>query len=95
LVRDGALDDKRKGCPRFSKLAEFLESIPSVCPHDLFTREEVPKARASQARLEFVDSSSLVVNLKDKAPALAIPAVVADLPLPPTSQSRACPVLSL
>ena len=32
---------------RFEALATFLESIPSTCPHELFRREDDPKAPAS------------------------------------------------
>jgi hypothetical protein len=35
----GSLDDKRTGDTRFATVADFLESIPTTCPHDLFRRE--------------------------------------------------------
>ena len=47
LVRGGSLDDKRRGDTRFAGLADFLEAIPTGCPHDLFRRGDDPKARAS------------------------------------------------
>jgi transposase-like protein len=79
LLRRGALDDKRRGDTRFANVADFLESIPSICPHELFTRENDPKARASQARPEFADPSRIIVNRKENAAtetaALIIPAV--------------------
>jgi transposase-like protein len=40
FLKDGTLDNKRAtgvhSTSRFSPLAEFLESIPTTCPHDLF-----------------------------------------------------------
>jgi hypothetical protein len=79
LVRHGVLDDKRPGDTRFAPLADFLESIPTTCPHDLFRRDEDPKGRASQAKPAFADSSRIIVNRKENAAthtaALIIPAV--------------------
>jgi hypothetical protein len=79
LVRAGTLDDKRRGDIHFAALADFLESIPTTCPHDLFQRDDDPKARASQARPEFADVSRIIVNRKENAAtdtaALIIPAV--------------------
>jgi transposase-like protein len=79
LVRTGELDDKRTGDARFAKLADFLESIPTACPHDLFRRDDDPQARASQARPGFADPLHLVVNSKEnvatETAALIIPAV--------------------
>jgi transposase-like protein len=63
----GALDDKRVGETRFEPLADFLESIPTTCPHDLFRREDDPKARASQAHPAFSDPSRVIVNSKRNA----------------------------
>jgi hypothetical protein len=78
-VRNGTLDDKRPGNTHFAGLADFLESIPTRCPHDLFRREGDPKARASQAHPEFADVSRIIVNRKENAAtqtaALIIPAV--------------------
>jgi transposase-like protein len=79
LVRAGTLDAKRAGDTRFATLANFLESIPTTCPHDLFRRDDDPKARASQAHPEFADVSRIIVNRKENAAtqtaALIIPAV--------------------
>jgi ATP-dependent exoDNAse (exonuclease V) beta subunit len=79
FVRNGTLDDKRRGDSRFAALADFLESIPTTCPHDLFRREDDPKARASQAHPEFADVSRVIVNRKENAAtqtaALIIPAI--------------------
>src|SRR5437867_2841127 len=55
LLRRGELDDKRHGDTRFAPLANFLEAIPLICPHELFRTEE--RGRASQARPEFADVS--------------------------------------
>ena len=64
---------------RFEALASFLENIPSTCPHELFRREDDPKARASQARPAFADSDRIVINRKENTAtataALIIPAV--------------------
>jgi transposase-like protein len=83
FVRAGALDDKRAATDastaRFAPLADFLESIPTTCPHDLFSRDDDPKARASQAHPAFADISRVIVNRKENAAthtaALIIPAV--------------------
>jgi transposase-like protein len=83
LLRSGTLDDKRAGSDastaRFAPLADFLESIPTTCPHDLFRRDDDPKARASQAHPAFADVSRIIVNRKENAAtetaALIIPAV--------------------
>jgi hypothetical protein len=79
FVRAGMLDDKRKGDTDFAPLADFLESVPTTCPHDLFRRDEDPTARASQARPAFADPSRVVVNRRQNAAtdlaALIIPAV--------------------
>jgi hypothetical protein len=79
LVRDGMLDDKRAGDTRFAPLADFLESIPTTCPHDFFRRDDDPKGRASQAHPAFADVSRIIVNHKQNAAtdtaALIIPAV--------------------
>ena len=50
---------------RFGALASFLETIPSTCPHELFRRDDDPKARASQARPAFADSDRIVINRKE------------------------------
>ena len=64
---------------RFEALATFLENIPSTCPHDLFCRDDHPKARASQAQPAFADINRLIINRKEntatKTAALIIPAV--------------------
>jgi hypothetical protein len=79
FVRNGTLDDKRRGDSRFAALTDFLESVPTACPHDLFRREDDPKARASQAHPPFADVSRIIVNRKENAAtqtaALIIPAV--------------------
>jgi transposase-like protein len=83
FLRTGRLDDKREGTQtstvRFTSLANFLENIPTLCPHDLFRRDDDPKARASQAEPEFADVSRIIVNRKENAAtdtaALIIPAV--------------------
>ena len=79
FVRAGTLDDKRSGDRRFTALADFLEAIPTTCPHDLFRRDDDPKARASQASPTWADASRIIINTKHNAAtdaaALIIPAV--------------------
>jgi hypothetical protein len=79
FLRNGTLDDKRRGDTRFAPLGDFLESIPTNCPHDLFRRDDDPKARASQAHPDFADVSRIIVNRKENAATqtatLIIPAV--------------------
>jgi transposase-like protein len=83
FLRTGRLDDKREGTDtstvRFTSLANFLENIPTLCPDDLFRRDDDPKARASQAQPAFADISRIMVNRKENAAtdtaALIIPAV--------------------
>jgi PD-(D/E)XK nuclease superfamily len=79
FVRNGILDDKRTGDTRFAALADFLESVPTTCPHDLFRRDDDPKARASQASPAWADPSRIIVNRKENAAtrtaALIIPTV--------------------
>jgi transposase-like protein len=79
LLRAGVLDDKREADTHLAPVADFLESIPTTCPHDLFRRDEDPKARASQATPAWADISRIIVNRKQNAAtdaaALIIPAV--------------------
>jgi transposase-like protein len=79
LLRDGSLDDKRSGDTRFAAVADFLERIPTTCPHNLFRSDDDPNARASQAEPDFADTSRIIVNRKENAAtqtaALIIPAV--------------------
>lgn len=79
FLRAGALDDKRKGHTALAGVADFLESVPSACPHELFTRDGDPKGRASQANPGFAHVSRLIVNGKENSAtqtaALVIPAV--------------------
>ena len=74
--RDGGLSSRGA---HLSPLADFLESIPTTCPHDLFRRDEDPKARASQARPAFANPTHVVVTTKTNAATAAaeliIPAV--------------------
>lgn len=60
---------------RFAGIADFLEHIPSQCPHELFRDSE----RASQSPLSAIDSSRLIVTQKENAAtriaALVIPTV--------------------
>jgi transposase-like protein len=78
FVRAGTLDQKRSGDLHLAPLADFLESIPTTCPHDLFRRDDDPKARASQATPAWADVSHITVNRKEnaatQAAALIIPA---------------------
>jgi transposase-like protein len=79
LLRRGELDDKRKGDTRFAAVADFLERVPTDCPHDLFRRDDDPKARASQAQPAFAAATRVIVSRKENAATaladLIIPAV--------------------
>jgi len=59
---------------RFATLADFLEQVPSLCPHNLFQ----DSSRASQLR-EFVDRNHLIVAEKEnhatRTAAVVIPAI--------------------
>jgi hypothetical protein len=81
FLKDGTLDDKRatgaSSTSRFSPLADFLESIPQTCPHELFSRED--GARGSQVSSDLISNDNLVVVKKQNAAtdmaALIVPAV--------------------
>jgi transposase-like protein len=81
FLKDGTLDDKRAtraaSTARFSALADFLESIPQACPHDLFQRED--GSRGSQLAPDFLALDKLIVVKKQNAAtetaALIVPAV--------------------
>lgn len=78
LVREGLLDDKRQGDTRFATAADFLESIPTTCPHGLFHGDR-EGARASQTDPAWANISRLTVNRKEnaatRAAALIIPSI--------------------
>jgi hypothetical protein len=61
------------------RLPDFLESIPTSCPHDLFRREENPKARASQAHPAFANVSRITVNAKCNAATQAAELIIPSL----------------
>src|ERR1700674_1322837 len=81
FLQDGTLDDKRAAGTtstwRFSAVANFLESIPQTCPHDLFQREE--GSRGSQVAPDFLALDKLIVvkkqNTATELAALILPAV--------------------
>jgi DNA-directed RNA polymerase subunit RPC12/RpoP len=81
FLKDGTLDDKRASratsTARFSSLADFLESVPQICPHDLFQRED--GSRSSQLAPDFLALDKLIVVKKQNAAtdtaALVLPAV--------------------
>jgi hypothetical protein len=79
FVRAGSLDEKRAGDRHLAAVADFLEGVPTTCPHGLFRRDDDPKARASQASPAWADVSRIIVNRKEnaatQAAALIIPAV--------------------
>jgi hypothetical protein len=70
---------KRHGDASFTPLADFLEAIPTTCAHDLFRRDDDPKAGASQATPTWADASRIIVNSKRNSATetaeLIIPAV--------------------
>jgi DNA-directed RNA polymerase subunit RPC12/RpoP len=69
FLRDGTLDDKRatraSSSSRFSPLAEFLESIPQTCPHDLF--QDQNGNRGSQLSPDFLALDKLIIVKKQNA----------------------------
>src|ERR1700688_2635296 len=65
LLRAGALDDKRKRDTRFAPLRDFLERVPTNCPHALFTTEGDIKDRSSQAPPTFADTTRAIVNIRE------------------------------
>jgi hypothetical protein len=69
FLRDGTLDDKRAAratsTARFAAVADFLESIATACPHELFRRDD--GARSSQLDATFIDPARLVVIEKQNA----------------------------
>jgi transposase-like protein len=81
FLRDGTLDDRRASgatsTSRFSALADFLESVPQKCPHDLFKRED--GSRGSQLAPDFLALDKLIVvnkqNAATETAALILPAV--------------------
>src|SRR5437588_12341455 len=77
LLRCGELDDKRSGDTRFAAVANFLEAVPLICPHDLFRVED--RGRASQAQPAFADVTRIIINRKEniatRIAGLIIPAV--------------------
>jgi hypothetical protein len=81
FLRDGTLDHKRAtratSTARFSALADFLESIPQTCPHDLFQKQD--GSRGSQIAPDFLALDKLIVVKKQNAAtetaALIVPAV--------------------
>src|SRR5271157_2109550 len=83
FLRDGSLDEKRSATPastaRFDTLANFLESVPTACPHDLFRRED--GARGSQLDPAFINDSTRLVVIERQNTATETAALI--LPLSP------------
>jgi transposase-like protein len=77
FLREGTLDDRRAGDTKFAPLADFLESVPRACPHDLFRRDD--GARASKLPRDFLALDRLIVlekqNTATDTAALIIPGV--------------------
>jgi hypothetical protein len=81
FLRDGSLDDKRAASAastaRFAPVADFLESIPTACPHDLFSRDD--GARSSQLDPAFISAARLIVverqNTATETASLILPSV--------------------
>jgi hypothetical protein len=81
FLRDGTLDNKRAAgsasTSRFSGLADFLESVPATCPHDLFRKDG--GSRSSQLDASFIDPAKLIViekqNIATEIAALILPTV--------------------
>ena len=81
LLRRGDLDDKRMGDTRFAAVANFLEAVPLICPHDLFCAED--RGRASQAQPAFADITRIIVNRKEN-----IATRIADLIIPAVGNNK-------
>src|SRR5262245_45890079 len=81
FLRRGELDDKRAGDTHFAAVANFLEAVPLICPHDLFCVED--RARASQAAPAFADISRIVVNRKEN-----VATRIADLIIPAVGNNK-------
>jgi len=77
FLRDGTLDDRRAGDTKFAPLADFLETVPRACPHDLFRQDD--GARASKLPRDFLVLDRLVAfeknNTATEMAALIIPGV--------------------
>ena len=79
LLRKGMLDPfiQRSSVESFHKLANFIESVPTTCPHALFKAED--GVRGSQLGDSFIDTESLEVverqNAATETAALIIPGV--------------------
>jgi PD-(D/E)XK nuclease superfamily protein len=77
FIREGTLDDRRRGNTRFAPIADFLDRVHHECPHELFRRED--GARASQLAPGFLSLDRLVVfekqNTATETAALIIPSV--------------------
>ena len=79
LLRRGTLDDKRSGDTRFAPLANFLEAIPLICPHDLFRattiRRRAHRKRIRSSPMSRASSSTAKRTPRRRSPRLIIPAV--------------------
>ena len=93
FLADGTLDDKRAAgsasTARFSALAEFLEYVPTRCPHDLFRAED--GARGSQLAPDFLILDKMIVvektNIATDTAALILPTVGTNYERHPKLQS--------
>jgi hypothetical protein len=63
FVREATLDERRIGSAKFSNVADFIESIPTTCPHDLFRCDD--GARGSQLTSDFLELNNLIVVAKE------------------------------
>jgi hypothetical protein len=77
FLRNGTLDERRMGDKKFAPLADFLESVPRICPHYLFRRDD--GARASKLPRDFLALDRLMVvektNTATDTAAMIIPSV--------------------
>lgn len=73
----GELDTTLRPSPTLDALANFIEKLPTACPHELFTRED--GVRGSQTAGDFLDLEKLIVterqNTATETAALIIPTV--------------------
>jgi hypothetical protein len=75
FLRDGSLDEKRAATTastaRFAAIADYLEAVPTACPHDLFRRED--GTRGSQLAPAFINDGPglIVINRRNTATEMA------------------------
>lgn len=79
MLAQGRLDTGEMTTNAVANLAGFLEAVPKICPHELFTDETGAAARGSQLGETFLELDRLMVterrNAATDTAALIIPSV--------------------